>query len=221
MQLTLWHKAMLFSLIFNISAFGLIGVWSRFTAQQQPLTEIIVDLSMPATESVQQIDGHFSQDNFEAAGINPSSTDSSPHSAFNHGIKQEQDFLNISTNTNTTRTPAASLSNSVNPAVSNKSSAPPAGSMGINPPKIVNRVQPVYPELARRNGASGTVKVKALILTDGSVDDCFVIASSGNTDLDTAALNAVQAWQFSPAIDRATKQPIKSYVVLPILFSLN
>ncbi|MPN16399.1 hypothetical protein SDC9_163739 [bioreactor metagenome] len=93
--------------------------------------------------------------------------------------------------------------------------------MGVTPPKVLSRVQPVYPEQARKNGVSGTVKVKALVFKDGSVGQCLVIGSSGYPELDEAALNAVQAWQFSPAIDRATKQPVKSYVVLPVLFSLN
>ncbi|MGI6091709.1 MAG: energy transducer TonB [Veillonellaceae bacterium] len=220
MKLTLWHKAMIFSLVLNISVFGITGVWSQFAAQQQqPLTEIIVDLSIPMDETAQQSNGLFSPDNiepseFEPAETNPLSAAESLTSASSAVIQSQQEFPSTSGNANMTEAPTSA-------AAPTKSSAPQAGSMGITPPKLLKRIQPVYPEIARRNGASGTVKVKALILKDGSVGDCSVIASSGYPELDEAALNAVQAGQFSPAIDRATRQPIKSYVALSVSFSLN
>ncbi len=57
--------------------------------------------------------------------------------------------------------------------------------------KLVNRVQPLYPPLARQTRISGTVKLHAIIGKNGTVDQLQVV--SGHPLLVQAALDAVQA----------------------------
>jgi TonB family protein len=60
-----------------------------------------------------------------------------------------------------------------------------------------NRVQPVYPELARRMNLSGTVKVEVVVAPNGTVKEAKVVG--GHPVLASAALDAVRKWRFEPA----------------------
>ncbi len=58
------------------------------------------------------------------------------------------------------------------------------------------RVQPVYPELAKRMKISGSVSVQATIDAEGKVTDAK--ATTGNRLLGGAAEDAVKKWKFAP-----------------------
>jgi TonB family protein len=60
-----------------------------------------------------------------------------------------------------------------------------------------SKVQPVYPELARKMNLTGTVKVEVVVAPNGSVKDAKVIG--GHPVLANAALDAVRKWRFEPA----------------------
>jgi TonB family protein len=60
-----------------------------------------------------------------------------------------------------------------------------------------SRVQPVYPELARKMNLSGTVKVEVVVAPNGTVKDAKVVG--GHPVLANAALDAVRKWRFEPA----------------------
>jgi len=59
------------------------------------------------------------------------------------------------------------------------------------------KVQPVYPELARKMNLTGTVKVEVVVSPNGSVKDAKVLG--GHPVLAGAALDAVRKWRFEPA----------------------
>ena len=63
--------------------------------------------------------------------------------------------------------------------------------------RVKTRVQPDYPELARRMNIAGTVKVEVVVAANGSVKDAKVIG--GHPVLANAALEAVKKWRFEPA----------------------
>lgn len=65
-----------------------------------------------------------------------------------------------------------------------------------------SKVQPVYPELARKMNISGTVKVEVTILPNGSVKDARVVG--GHPVLASSALDAAKKWRFEPASGEAT-----------------
>jgi len=63
--------------------------------------------------------------------------------------------------------------------------------------KVKSKVSPTYPEIARKMGLSGTVKIEVVVAPNGSVKETKVIG--GHPILVTAALDAVKKWKFEPA----------------------
>jgi TonB family protein len=59
------------------------------------------------------------------------------------------------------------------------------------------KVQPAYPELARKMNLVGTVKIEVVVAPNGSVKDARVVG--GHPVLAGAALEAAKKWRFEPA----------------------
>lgn len=72
--------------------------------------------------------------------------------------------------------------------------------------KIKSKVAPQYPDIARKLGLSGTVKLEIVIAANGSVKETKVIG--GHPILVTAAEDAVKKWKFEPAAGEST-QPVE------------
>jgi len=62
--------------------------------------------------------------------------------------------------------------------------------------KIVSRVMPVYPEIAKRMGLTGTVKVVAVVAPDGAVKNVEPVG--GGPVLIQAAKDAIVKWKYAP-----------------------
>ena len=60
-----------------------------------------------------------------------------------------------------------------------------------------SKVQPTYPELARKMNISGTVKIEVVVSPNGTVKDARVVG--GHPVLASAALDAAKKWRFEPA----------------------
>jgi TonB family protein len=75
--------------------------------------------------------------------------------------------------------------------------------------RVIARVDPEYPKLARQAGASGTVELEATISADGKVKNPRVIR--GNTMLQKAAIDAVLQWKYQPATlnGKAVESPVE------------
>ena len=65
--------------------------------------------------------------------------------------------------------------------------------------KLVRKVDPQYPQVAKRMGLGGTVKVVAVVATDGSVKKVEPVG--GSPLLVQAAQNAVTQWKFVPGAE--------------------
>lgn len=72
-----------------------------------------------------------------------------------------------------------------------------------------------YPEKARRKGLAGRTLLSFMVTENGVTSDVKVINSSGFTDLDESAKNAVARTRFSQKI------PYKLFVILPIEYRLE
>jgi len=83
--------------------------------------------------------------------------------------------------------------------------------------KLVNRVQPQYPPLARQTRISGTVRLHAIISKDGSVQSLSV--ESGHPLLVQAALDAVRQWRYQPTT--LNGEPVEVDTTIDVIFSLN
>jgi TonB family protein len=63
--------------------------------------------------------------------------------------------------------------------------------------RVKTKVQPIYPELARKMNLAGTVKVQVVVAPNGSVKDAKIMG--GHPVLANAAMDAVRKWRFEPA----------------------
>ncbi|MGM9517179.1 MAG: energy transducer TonB [Acidaminococcus sp.] len=83
--------------------------------------------------------------------------------------------------------------------------ANPNSQVPATPPQLTYRAQPSYPESLRKQNATGTVGVSFIVGADGSVTSASVDSSSGYPEMDAAALEAVYAYTFAPALNEAGK----------------
>jgi len=82
--------------------------------------------------------------------------------------------------------------------------------------RLVNKVQPLYPPLARQTRISGTVKLHAIIGKDGSVQQLAMV--SGHPLLVQAALDAVRQWRYQPTL--LNGEPVEVDTEIDVIFSL-
>ncbi len=83
--------------------------------------------------------------------------------------------------------------------------------------QVVSRIDPIYPEDAERQRIEGTVKLHAIIGTDGSVKGLEGI--SGPPLLVPAAASAVRQWRYQPTL--LSYQPIETAQDVTIVFRLS
>jgi len=69
--------------------------------------------------------------------------------------------------------------------------------------KIVTRVAPVYPDLAKRMHVSGVVKVQVVVRDNGNVKSIKVMG--GNPVLIESATDAIRKWKFEAAAAETTE----------------
>ncbi len=77
--------------------------------------------------------------------------------------------------------------------------APTAAPPAFVPPAFLDRVEPVYPERARRAGVEGLATVRVRLDPAGAVVAVELLQPSGSRLLDEAALAAARASRFAPA----------------------
>ena len=68
--------------------------------------------------------------------------------------------------------------------------------------RVKTRVQPTYPELAKRMAVRGTVKLMVTVGTNGKVKSTKVVG--GHPVLVGASEDAIRRWKFEPASDETT-----------------
>jgi protein TonB len=69
---------------------------------------------------------------------------------------------------------------------------------GVQAAQLIKRIDPVYPPGAIAMRMSGTVRLRAIIATDGAVNRLDVV--SGNAILARAAIDAVRQWRYHPTL---------------------
>ncbi len=67
-------------------------------------------------------------------------------------------------------------------------------------PVLTRRIEPYYPNDARRTRRQGWVDVRFIVGVDGSVSRASVIDADPKNVFDRAALSAVERWQFTPGL---------------------
>jgi protein TonB len=84
-------------------------------------------------------------------------------------------------------------------------------------PVLVKKVNPVYPELARKAQVEGIVVVKVLISTKGNIEDVKIMKSIPM--LDNAALEAARMFKFTPGKQR--DRLVKVWMQIPFKFQIR
>jgi protein TonB len=83
--------------------------------------------------------------------------------------------------------------------------------------KLLNRVQPVYPPLAKQARIQGNVVLHAIIAKDGSIQELQVL--SGHPLLVQAALDAVRQWRYQPTL--LNGDPVEVDTTVTVVFTLS
>jgi TonB family protein len=83
--------------------------------------------------------------------------------------------------------------------------------------KLINRVQPVYPEEARQAHIQGTVRLHLVLAKDGSVAQVQVV--SGHPLLVQAAVDAVRQRCYQPTL--LNGEPVEVDTVVDVVFALT
>ncbi len=78
-------------------------------------------------------------------------------------------------------------------------------------------MQPAYPETAVASREQGAAVISVLVRSDGTVRRVALHRSSGHSDLDSAAANAVSGWKFVPATDDG--KPVERWTDVEIVFT--
>lgn len=82
----------------------------------------------------------------------------------------------------------------------------------VRPPRLVRKVQPMYPPLARQTRTQGDVVIDCVIDPEGNVTQMRVV--SGHPLLVQAAMDAVRGWKYQPTLLNGTPVSVEMTVTL-------
>jgi protein TonB len=104
---------------------------------------------------------------------------------------------------------------------------PPAPKIDIRQPlrvasalqvsRLIKKVNPEYPALARRARLEGSVITEAIITESGTIDSLHII--SGNPIFYQSVLDALQQWRYEPTL--LNGQPLEVITTITVNFRLN
>ena len=87
----------------------------------------------------------------------------------------------------------------------------------VKPPRLVHRVDPPYPPLAKASHIEGVVTMEGIIGIDGRIRSLVVTA--GNPLLAPAAVEAVRQWIYEPT--QLNENPVEVATTIVVTFTLN
>jgi len=77
---------------------------------------------------------------------------------------------------------------------------------------LTDRVEPVYPTLAKQLGRSGRVELRAVISTDGTIQSLQIV--SGDPLFYQSALEAVRRWRYKPTMLNGELVEIDTFITV-------
>ena len=89
---------------------------------------------------------------------------------------------------------------------------------GIATPRLVFKVQPEYPPMARKIRLEGKVVLRAVVGPDGSVTSVELVHSS-NPMFNAAAMDAVRQWRYTPPSQNG--HPVSVWLNVMVTFTLR
>lgn len=91
-------------------------------------------------------------------------------------------------------------------------------SSDITPPKLTHARPPSYPRSERESASEGTAVIRIVVDTKGHPREPYVLVSAGKT-FDRAAIEAVRAYRFKPAMK--DHQPVMTIVNVVVAFHIG
>ena len=88
----------------------------------------------------------------------------------------------------------------------------------VKAPTLLQRIEPNYPEAARKARMEGIVILEAIITASGSVEEVKVLKSA-NPLLDASAVRAVQQWKYKPAT--LNGRAVRVYLTVTVTFNIH
>ncbi len=156
--------------------------------QRGPIEPVLVELEPPppAPERVIQIEPKQTKSNTVPVPVQAPTPTAAPV------IDTPVQVATISEPAEEVGTPIASMI--VEPSV------PVGGSMEAEVMELISATPPIYPPGELRKGIEGAVKFRVLVNPEGRVLEIELVKTSGNRNLDRAALTHVKRkWKFKPA----------------------
>ena len=86
-------------------------------------------------------------------------------------------------------------------------------------PQAMQKVEPIYPQRARKQGVCGKVVLRFLVEPDGRVSRPSIVAADPEGFFEQSALDAIRHWRFKPGLYRG--KAVATWVVLPVQFKLT
>ena len=90
-------------------------------------------------------------------------------------------------------------------------------SAGVQAARLVQRIEPVYPFLAKSVHREGRVELQATIATDGRIKSLKVV--SGDPMFIQSALSAVQQWRYQPTL--LNGEPVEVDTYITVVYTLS
>jgi periplasmic protein TonB len=86
----------------------------------------------------------------------------------------------------------------------------------VREPKLITKVDPVYPALARQTHMQGAVIIDAILDEQGNVVEAKIV--SGPPLLIQSAMDAVRRWKYEPTY--LNDQPVQAQLNVTVTFRL-
>jgi len=93
------------------------------------------------------------------------------------------------------------------------------GAGGSEAPSPTLKTQPIYPSTLLKKGIGGKVLITAVISTSGQVVKANIKGSSGYSELDNSALQAVLKWKFKPG--KRNGKDVQATCIIPYTFEVK
>jgi len=77
--------------------------------------------------------------------------------------------------------------------------------------RLVRHVLPVYPQSAREQKRDGSCKIKFWVNSSGIVSRALLLKMSGDSAIDSACLDAVRKWLFTPSLSMTSETGIVEF----------
>lgn len=115
-----------------------------------------------------------------------------------------------------TGAPVINQQQAANPEIKAPQGEPIKVGGNVQESRLIRRVEPTYPELAKRARISGRVILVVTVNEEGQVWDIKVV--SGHPLLNDAAISAVRQWQYSPTL--LNGMPVPVIATVTVIFNM-